>query len=179
MKITNTPRARLGCETLEARDNPAGNVSVALVGGWLDVVGDAADNQISIQQNYFGDIVVYGYGGTTVNGVSAFFVGNGRLERLTVNMGNGNDYADVAGLFVTTDMTLYGGFGNDALILYNAGSFNTVALGGGPGDDFIGVNHGVAGSTLLMYGSEGTDTLDFNSAWTGQGHWFTDFENFA
>ena len=56
-RSTNGPRARLGCELLESRTNPAGNVSVFVTAsGQLYVVGDVFDNAVSTQMDAAGNI---------------------------------------------------------------------------------------------------------------------------
>src|SRR5262245_42531676 len=101
---THRPVVKLGCEPLEPRENPAGNVTAFLLGGSLTVVGDALDNAVSIQQSPVGDIVVVGLNGTTVNGRSSVLVGRGLLN--TLNMNGGNDAVEVVGPFVLGGMNV-------------------------------------------------------------------------
>jgi hypothetical protein len=173
MFATDPNRARLGCESLEARDNPAGNVTATLSDGWLIVNGDSNDNLISVQQNQAGDIIVYGYNGTLVNGLSAVYIGTFRLNGLLINMGDGNDYADAAGVLVNVNLGINGGNGNDTLALYSAGGNNDVWLDCRDGNDVASVNNAFAGRDLYLSGGFGFDTLDYNGATVGNSvvHW--------
>ena len=90
---------RLACEQLEHRDTPAGNVTAFFNNvGELVVWGDALDNAVSIQQNEFADTIIYGVGGTTVNGQAAIYVGRGALNGVRVEGGFGNDLLEVLGV---------------------------------------------------------------------------------
>jgi hypothetical protein len=175
----NFPRTRLACDQLEARENPAGNVVASLSGGTLRVAGDAADNQISIQQNAAGDIIIYGYDGTAVNGLPSVYVGRGVLDRLEVDMADGADYADTSGVLVNIDLTLYGGNGHDTLAVYNSSAGNSIAVGGGPDNDYIAITNAVAGNSVFMAGGSGIDTLDYNGASAGWGQFHWEFETFV
>lgn len=100
----DTFRARLGCESLEARDTPAGNVAATFQNGVWYLLGDAADNQINVVKDASGNVTVYGLNGTTVNGQGAVALGvvtggggsgfapprNG----LYVDLGAGTDYLE-------------------------------------------------------------------------------------
>src|SRR5438874_10055589 len=98
LSSTSRGRPRLGVESLESRENPAGTVS-AFVGadGLLHVVGDAGGNQVLIQQGPSGGIVVTGQNGTAVNGQtdgSAAFSARG----LVVQMGDGDGVGQLSGV---------------------------------------------------------------------------------
>jgi hypothetical protein len=159
-------RARLGCEALEARENPSGNMAAFFsAGGVLNVFGDASDNAVSIQQNGLGDTIIYGVNGTTINGLSAIYVGRGALGGLHVEGGFGNDLVEVMGMQTPGDIVIGTGAGNDGIHVngvvvralgIDAGIGNdTVTVGnvylssfawisgGGPGDYDIFVNQGI------------------------------------
>jgi hypothetical protein len=133
---TRTPTARLGCEALEARDNPAGNVTAFLSGGQLIVIGDALDNAFSIQQNALRDIIIYGVNGTAINGLPAVYVGRGTLSGLFINSGLGNDLVEVLGVQTPGNVTVWTDFGNDGVHL-NGIAANTIGVTTGPGDDIV------------------------------------------
>lgn len=133
MSLTN--RARLNCESLEARDNPSGNVQVFVSGGLIQLYGDEASNRVRIEQDQFGDVYAYGLDNTTVNGVEGVYLGRGIPDRVDAVMGGGNDRTEVVGMAIGGDLNIDGGTGNDSSIVFNSS---------------------VAGS-LRMYGSEGND----------------------
>lgn len=84
----------LGLESLEDRALKAGDVTVALVGDDLVIIGDNAANEVRIRQS-LGRLVVEGLNGTQINGRDRAFkalVGddvrvdlNGGLDKLTVD----------------------------------------------------------------------------------------------
>jgi hypothetical protein len=116
-------RARLGCERLEARENPAGgNVTVFVSGGSLFVIGDSADNAVTVRQDSFGNVLVAGVFGTTVNGQQVVNVGAFVPTDAVVNGGFGNDQLDVAGLVTVRGLTVDGGSGDDLVQLRGTNS---------------------------------------------------------
>lgn len=98
----DTTRTRLGCESLEARDTPAGNVTAIFQGGNWMLRGDAADNQISVVRDAAGNVTVTGLSGTTINGqasVNLGRVGSGggwapQRGGVYVDLGEGTDYLE-------------------------------------------------------------------------------------
>ena len=53
-----TYRARLNLDPLEARHTPAGVVDVTFADGSLTLVGDAADNRVTLAKDFEGGVVV-------------------------------------------------------------------------------------------------------------------------
>src|SRR4051794_4778455 len=98
LSSTNRGRPYLRVESLESRENPAGSVSVFVASdGLLHVVGDSGGNQVLIQQDAAGAIVVTGQNGTKVNGQD-----NGSASAsaggLVVQMGDGDDVVTLSGV---------------------------------------------------------------------------------
>jgi hypothetical protein len=173
---THPLATRLGCESLEQRENPVGNVTAMLSGGTLTVVGDAFDNAVSIRQSPLGDITIVGLNGTTVNGRSAVFVGRGLLNGLNVNMGGGNDAVEVVGLWVWGAITVEGGAGNDTIRLA-AVTGGSIAVDGGPGNDTVIAQGVVSRTTAVFNGGLGFDTF-VNRGVTAPFRLVTGFERF-
>ncbi|MBX9581389.1 MAG: hypothetical protein K2X87_13895 [Gemmataceae bacterium] len=101
----DTNRTRLGCEALEARDTPAGNVVATLSGGSWYLRGDAAGNEINVVRDGSGNVTVYGVGGTTINGQASVNLGpvstsGWRRTGIYVDLGAGNDYLETHGMAV-------------------------------------------------------------------------------
>jgi hypothetical protein len=155
---THRPAARLGCEPLEQRENPAGNVTAFLSGGTLVALGDAADNAVGIQQTAAGDIWMIGLNGTTVNGRSVVFVGRGFLTGVNVQMNGGNDFVELFNLFVGGDIAVQGGTGNDTIRLAALTGRN-IAVDAGAGDDAVGTQGVVATSSVFLNGNLGFDVF--------------------
>jgi hypothetical protein len=165
MRRSHADRSRLGFEVLEARDNPAGNVNAFFSGATLNLIGDAADNQIAVAQNSAGELVVTGLNGTTINRQSSINLGRVQLDGLWVNLGDGNDSVDVTGVAVTRGVAIEGGNGNDAITLSNVGA-QTVSISGGAGDDGVTFNAVAASQGVKILGGPGADTFTNNGTTT-------------
>lgn len=166
LTTNNHPRAMLGVEALEARDTPAGNVTVQLAGGQLFVIGDAADNAVSTQQDVFGNIVIFGVNGTTVNGQSSVFVGQGVLRDAIFQGGGGNDQIDVAGLLVIGGVSVVTGDGVDLITIRDVTADYVSAYSLGGNDSLITTNV-VARVGADFAGGNGFDIWDFNGVSAG------------
>jgi hypothetical protein len=174
----NATRPRLNCEQLESRENPAGNVSVFISGAQLIVAGDAFDNAVSTQQDQFGNVVIIGVNGTTVNGQSAIFLGPFIPFDAIFDGGAGNDQIDVAGLFVSRQLTVSGGSGNDLVQLRGVNSnFITVATHDG-NDTLIGTNV-VARTGMQIDGGTGFDIGLLRNISAGSFFFHSNFEQFV
>jgi hypothetical protein len=160
---------RLNCNRLEDRDNPAGNVVAGIGGdGVLYIRGDAADNVISVQQNVYGDLFAYGVNGTTVNGLSAAYLGRGIPVAVSIVTDAGNDLVEMVG--VRTSGMLYAQMGNenDSVAMYGvvAGHLHLQMEGG---DDIVVTDGVYVGGYAAILGGTGYDTIDYrtNSVYAG------------
>ena len=161
-KRSNALRSTLACEQLEYRDNPAGNVVAFFNGfGELLVFGDGLDNAVSIQPNEFADTIIYGVGGTTVNGQSAIYVGRGPLAGLRVEGGFGNDLLEVLGVRTPGVIVVGGGLGDDGIHVRGVVA-NAVGIGGWFGNDIITTTSVFVQSFAWVAGGPGFDVLDYN-----------------
>jgi len=150
------PRTLLNVECLETRDVPAGNVSAQLSGGALLLAGDQFSNQVSVQQNQLGDIVIFGLNGTTINGQQSVYVGRGIPLTVAADMGAGDDSFEALGLFAGA-ISVQGGVGNDTIRLGNVGASGNIEAYGGEGDDNMVVTGVWAHNTLWLDGNNGND----------------------
>ncbi|MCU0702507.1 MAG: hypothetical protein MUF18_00760 [Fimbriiglobus sp.] len=167
---------RLGCERLETRENPAGNVmATVLPGGYLYVRGDAADNLVSIQQNAVGDIIIYGVAGTTVNGLSAAYMGTGWLNGVFVVSDAGNDLIKMIGVRVYDIIQTQMGNENDGLALYGVSANRLIASMEG-GDDVVAMDGVYVGQYAYVLGGTGYDTVDYRTFAIAAGFYYTDVE---
>lgn len=156
-----TNGARLGCEVLEARENPAGNVLITILpDGVLYVRGDGVDNQVSVQQQPNGDLFAYGVSGTTVNNQSMIYLGRLFVTGVAVVGDAGADLFEVIG--VRTGGGVWGSMGNenDGLALYSvtAGALNVSMEGG---DDVVVTDGVTVGGFCRIDGGSGSDTIDY------------------
>lgn len=168
---------RLGCEQLEHRDNPAGNM-VAFFNsvGELNVFGDGLDNAVSVQQNGFGDLFIFGVNGTTINGLSAIFLGRGVLNGLHVEGGFGNDLLEVLGVRTPGVIVVGGGEGNDGIHV-NGVVANAVGIGGWTGNDVVTTANVFVGSFAWIDGGAGFDVIANRGIFGPQ--FFFNFEQLA
>src|SRR3954447_5272719 len=138
---TRTPSPawpRLALTRLEDRTVPA--VTATLLNGTLSVLGDGANNAITLGLDN---------GQITVSGVAQTFAAS-QVAGITVDGSDGDDILSVSP-DITTPTLLFGGYGNDGLL--GGGGFDQ--LYGGPGNDVL---DGRGGGDQL-YGGLGTDAF--------------------
>jgi hypothetical protein len=154
---------RLGCEKLEARENPSGNVIATLLAdGTLYLRGDAADNAVSVQQDVYGNNFVYGVGGTTINNQSYAYISSGTLAGVTAVTDAGNDTVEFVNIHTPGTITVQAGNENDGVVLYNVTAGNMALSMEGGDDTFVTDNVWVSGTAVLDGGS-GNDTIDYRT----------------
>src|SRR5688500_8420014 len=122
-------QGKLNCELLEARDTPAGNVTAMVFGGTVVVTGDSEFNRIQIAQDGAGNMFAAGLEGTTVNGQSVVFVGQGVPDGVSVSLGDGQDYLEMMGVFAG-GISIEGGNDGDGLWLWNVGTAGNLEIRG-------------------------------------------------
>jgi len=174
-KKDRRPRALLSVEHLETRDVPAGNVSATLSGGALFLAGDQFSNQVSVQQNQLGDIVILGRNGTTINGQPSVYVGRTIPSAFAADMGAGDDHLEVLGVFAGA-ITLQGGVGNDSIVLGNVGASGNIEAYGGEQDDNIVLNGVWAHNSLWADGNNGNDGLHYANSGGSVSNFVWNFE---
>ena len=89
---------RLNCESLESRENPDGNVAVAVSNGSIFVQGDDFANHVQIVQDRGGNLFAVGINNTTVNGQGVIFLGRFTPNNVSINGAGGNDTLQVFGV---------------------------------------------------------------------------------
>jgi hypothetical protein len=176
---SNNRAPRLGCEQLEARENPAGgNVTAFVSGGQLFVIGDALDNAVTVRQDEFGNVIIAGVFGTTVNGQQVVNLGAFVPSDVFMSGGFGNDQLDVAGLVVANELRVSGGSGNDLVQLRGTNSaFLTVATH--DGNDLIIGQDVVARVGAQFNGGSGSDTAMLRNFFAGQFFTHVNIEQFV
>lgn len=177
-KRTNSNRYQY--HALEPRQLLAGDVSVAIVGSSLQIVGDDLANQVEVSINANNDIVVSGLD-TTVNGnASETIAATQSFENLTVLLQAGDDEISLRDVNSPRHLSFFGGDGNDQLELtgVSADHFHlegqlgndsfeitdTASRGStyfylGDGDDAVAVNTFVSGRNFKVFGDGGNDTF--------------------
>jgi hypothetical protein len=163
----HAPRARLNCEQLEARENPAGNVTAFFnAAGQLFVIGDGFDNQVSTQIDSAGNLVVIGVNGTTVNGQPLVRFGPFVPTDVIIDGGFGNDQLDVGGIFINNSLQIGGGAGND-LVIVRGTNMARLFVDTNVGNDLLITNNSAIRVVARLHGGPGFDTWDFNNIFVG------------
>src|SRR5262245_6382688 len=137
MKGQGVRRARLHVNHLESRLNPT--VSVSLLNGVLNVIGDTAANNLSVNLS----------GGNLFVSTGQSFAASA-VSCISIDGAAGVDTISVGG--VSQQCWIFGGAGNDVI---TASGFNNDLIYGGNGTDSL--NSGAGNDTI--YGNAGTDGI--------------------
>lgn len=159
----NDFHTHLSCEPLEGRDNPSGNVTAAVVGGTVIVTGDSDFNRVRIEQDGVGNMFVIGLDGTTVNGQSAVFVGQGTPNGVSVSLNDGQDYLEMANVFAGA-ISVQGGNDGDGLYLSNVGAAGNIEVYSGEANDTVFLSGVTAGNVLYLDGGNAYDILHVDAS---------------
>jgi hypothetical protein len=175
--MTTNPNTtpRLNCEVLEPRDNPAGNVSVAISGGVIIVAGDAFNNRINLSQDSVGNVFITGLDNTTVNGQSSLFLGRGIPNGVRIDLAGGNDRAEVVGLVTFGDLIVGGNVGNDQTIILSTAAQFSVQVHGQDGDDDTYLSN-ISADIVWLDGGNGFDVAHADNIFTNRGIWVWNHE---
>jgi signal peptidase I len=140
----------------------ANNVVVSMANGVMYLRGDAANNLFSIQRDVYGSLFVYGVGGTTINGQTHIYLGNGILNGVQVVSDAGNDLVEMVNIHTNGAITVQAGNENDGVALYNvsSGSMNLSMEGG---DDIFVTDNVYVNGQATLDGGTGFDTIDFRT----------------
>jgi hypothetical protein len=163
----------------------AGDVAATLAsGGRLEVMGDAAANDLQIEKNSItGEFVVLGRNGTTING-GAEFRAEG-VKTLRIAMGEGNDLVALGGFGLKKGLrvdlgagddrlttlrntikrraTILAGPGNDTLLLEGGTEFRRgVRINTDEGDDLVRLADSVVSGRLRLLTGDGDDRVELH-----------------
>lgn len=162
MTRTNT-FGGLTLQSLEARENPSGNVTATLIGGQLKIDGDDLGNDIRIVQNAT-SVTVTGRNGTTVNGFTSVRFGATSLEKAEIKMNGGNDILAIARLVTSGDQVIELGDGNDRTNLTGDVTGTLVAIIGGAGDDTVNGTNLTSGGDMSFQLEDGVGRVNLKTA---------------
>jgi hypothetical protein len=151
-------RALLHLEVLEGRETPSGNVTASLAAGNLAIIGDAGNNLIAVTQYAFGDLLIQGLGGTTVNGQPVLYFRGANLAQATFAMQGGADQMQIQNLRLAGSLNIDLGDGNDTAWLTNISAGASFTVLGGAGDDSVFANY-VTAASLGLDGGIGANSL--------------------
>ncbi len=153
--------------SLEPRRMLAGNVNVFQTEGILYIRGDGADNQIQIDVNSSGDVVVEGVQGTTINRAEDSFVydtDNGFISSLRSNLGAGDDSMFVEKLRVSGRVVAYGGAGNDDIGFFQSRVEKDLLIQTFSGDDNVSIDNVSVLARLIVTTLDGNDTVGIDNS---------------
>lgn len=151
--------ARLGLESLERRENPAGAVTASLLGGQLSVYGDGADNNITVTQSATA-LTISGQNGTRVNGLASVTFAFPSVVQAEFKMEGGNDTVAISGLRTTLgDITLETMLGNDSVSMSNVQAGSTISVNMEGGDDSFAAIGATAGADMSVEMGDGTSAV--------------------
>jgi hypothetical protein len=146
-------------DRLECRLLCAGAMSAELRGGILTLVGDDSANQITITRAS-DDRAAYRLlprSGTTINGSTLPQIFRDATKGLVLELGAGDDHAELLGTYVRGSLVLDAGAGDDALVMRSVRVTGGLRYDGGEGrDDILLRNTTVQGDTDLD-GAAGKD----------------------
>ena len=172
-------KTRLNCEQLETRDNPNGNVTVALSGGSLFVIGDAGHNAVTTRQDASGNIIIAGVFGTTVNGQQVIVLPPIVPFNAVFDGGFGFDQIDISGLQVSNTLRVAGGEGNDLVTLRDGVNAALLNVTLDNGNDTLIANNVVASVGAQFSGGFGFDTAQLRNFFAGNFFFHNTIERFV
>jgi hypothetical protein len=188
---------RLAIEQLEKRELFAGDVSAAMQGQMLVIVGDADANGIvltynSAAQSYRVTGTVQGSGQTTINGLDAATSAAGvefsGVKQVYVGLGDGDDDFQVGSptavdTVIQKWLTIDMGEGDDNVVLGASGNApsgaapiaqsltvgTSINVNLGAGNDHLSIANATAGFALNINAGDGDDHVDFDTEFTPSG----------
>ena len=136
-------------------------MTAELADGQLTLTGDAASNQVHLQQNAVGHVVVSGLNGTRINGRSSFLFKESPTL-VAVNLGAGNDWIGLRNAR-DSEFALKGEDGNDTIVVDDGGPAS-ITIDGGAGHDRISLNAVIVQGTATIDGGASNDRIVLNNA---------------
>lgn len=140
---TRTQSRKLAFEQVENREMMAGNVSAAIYGGELVIVGDDQSNSIQVTEVSDRVVEINAINGTTINGASVAYFYN-PSDKLNAYMNGGDDVLQI--------LTTQG---------HRTTTFNNVFINMGSGRDGLGISDtAIFGNSTLIMGADWENDTD-------------------
>lgn len=177
-------RQFLQLERLEDRSVLAGNVYAAVAGGYLQLIGDAAANELEVTRVGTSSVAVSSLDGTTkVNGSTSTQVFNNVINGVIAVTGEGDDVLELSGS-ATAPLRFFGntsintGGGDDTVRFTDVAIAGSLYVFTGAGDDTVIGEHDVESTAILDGGlrvsgpavisaSVGDDTISLRNSFFG------------
>ncbi len=169
---TLTPNRTLSFQQLEDRRLMAGDVSVVVKNGTINITGDNKDDAIVIEQVGSGQYKIFGTtgGNTTINKQSTPQTFTGVTGDFNIDLKGGNDDVDFENVNFGQAVTLPRNLtikdvGNDVMNVNNVNVLGNVSLTGGSGNRVISFdNTAISGGFSANLGSGGTILYFINAS---------------
>ena len=145
-------------QVLEPRKLLAGDVTVSVDGSALSILGDVDANQIQIVGSPDGSAIVRGLEGTTINGGTAEFSAGANLRTVQVQLGDGDDEADIRGLVLQGALTVRAGSGDDFIETQHS-NVRGIEVSGNDGNDVLQFDNVFSRRSIVIRGGNGDDTV--------------------
>jgi len=157
-------------EVLESRTLLAGNVSISLSRGHMEIQGDDASNDVLIIAEN-GNLIARGLDGTTVNGQTGdvtLLTGATSIEKnLKARMNGGDDVLTLSGVSFGRNAKIWGGTGNDKIGLNDVFVGNDLKIWTHSGNDGVWLNDVTVDDDLRLDTGKGDDIVFVDSTATG------------
>lgn len=151
-----------GYQRLEARQLLAGDVSVSLESGVLNVSGDSLANEVQIVGTATGGATVVATAGTTINNNVAPIVVASGIQHVNVRLNGGNDAVDISGLLLADGLTVDGQDGNDRINIHDL-NIRFLDANGGSGNDVLEFHNTYSRRDINIRGQNGDDTVSITA----------------
>lgn len=151
---TSSRRARLQLERLERRENPAGNIQTANVGGILTLTGTDQAEEFTVQSGGAGSFVLTGLNGTKIDGVPSLTTGP--ATTIKMNLLGGADRVTVSAVIMTGALTVNAGDGDNQFTLDNSVGVGVSYAAGEGLDTVLIVSSSLTGSVSVTGGGGGS-----------------------
>jgi len=155
-------RIPLALEVLEPRTMLSGNVTAAVVGGSLVIGGDAAANDIVLDQSGLTSDQVRissGANATSINNQSDPIVLNSVTGNLQIKLLKGADTVLLDGLNLPGNVAIDGGTGNNTIALNNGTIANNLRIRNGDGDSSVTVAGTAVNNNTEVFDGAGNNTV--------------------
>jgi len=154
-------RLGLQIEQLEERCQPAGTVTVLQTGGIVRLLGDSADNAITLSATGANDLTIAGSAGTTISGPTTV----SGVARVYLELGDGDDSATVdASTPFAGQIVVRASKGSDTYSIGNGVYNGSIVVLEEHGDDRIELNSGTYNGAVILRGGSGADHLEATSS---------------
>ena len=165
----------LRVDDLERRRMLAGNVDVTFTGGNdLILRGDNADNQVQVSTNTFGDLVIQGLDGTTIElggetaGSHTIFLGESSVDDMQILLRGGNDEVTVSNSNISGNLIVVGAAGDDDVTLLDlqiGGQVRAILSAGDDTASFTGLD---VTERLTIVGGSGDENVTILDSTIGE-----------